>query len=39
VFDDLVRAGKVKATLRSGVLEVRLPKAPEEKPRSITVKG
>ena len=34
-----VDAGKVKATLKSGVLEVRLPKAPEEKPRSITVKG
>ncbi len=34
-----VDTGKVEATLRSGMLEVRLPKAPEEKPYSIAVKS
>jgi len=34
-----VDAGKVAATLRNGILEVRLPKAPEEKPHKIVVKN
>ena len=32
-----VQADKVKATYRDGVLEVRLPKAEEVKPRTIKV--
>ena len=34
-----VDPGKVEATLHNGLLEVRLPKAPEEKPHKITVKN
>jgi len=33
-----VDTGKVEAALKSGMLEVKLPKAPEERPRTITVK-
>jgi len=33
----LVQSGKVKATYRDGVLEVRLPKADEVKPREIKI--
>ena len=34
-----VDADKIEATLRDGVLELRLPKAAEERPRNITVKA
>jgi HSP20 family protein len=34
-----VEADKIKATLRNGILELRLPKAAEERPRTISVKA
>ena len=33
-----VEADKVEASLRDGILELKLPKAPEERPRTISVK-
>jgi HSP20 family molecular chaperone IbpA len=33
-----VKAGEVKASVKNGVLEVRLPKTDEAKKRAITVK-
>jgi HSP20 family protein len=33
-----VEADKIEASLRDGILELKLPKAPEERPRTISVK-
>jgi HSP20 family molecular chaperone IbpA len=38
-IDERIAAGEVSAELRDGVLTVRLPKAPELKPRKVEIKA